>query len=163
MWLRRYEGLRRGRALFFQSSDILVAHLVHLALGVQVHVTLRRRYSPPAATRRAISPALRSACRCTSPPEPVSSVALWARSLLRARGVVGHGPFEGHVLLRPAGCRASPVTPLTVSAGSIDPIDGDDSIEGMDSIDASESSLRPGRGRGSTPPFSILVYDLLEP
>ncbi|MDQ5809484.1 MAG: hypothetical protein M3358_01810 [Actinomycetota bacterium] len=35
-------------------------------------------------------------------------------------------------------------------------MDGEDSIEGIDSIDASESSLMPGRGRGWTSPFSIL-------
>jgi len=52
---------------------------------------------------------------------------------------------------------ASPVTPLAGSAGSIEAIDGEDSIDGMDSIEAVESSLRPGRGRGSTPPLSILL------
>ena len=40
----------------------------------------------------------------------------------------------------------SPVTPLTVSADSIDLIEGDDSIEGVDSIDAREFSLKLGRG-----------------
>src|SRR5215208_4093900 len=36
-------------------------------------------------------------------------------------------------------------------------MDGEDSIDGIDSIDGSESSLRPGRGRGSTSPLSILL------
>jgi hypothetical protein len=45
-----------------------------------------------------------------------------------------------------------PVTPLTASA---------DSIDGMDSIEAIESSQRLGRGRGSTPPLSILLITSL--
>src|SRR5215203_4612834 len=36
-------------------------------------------------------------------------------------------------------------------------MDSIDSIDGMDSIDSIESSLIPGRGRGSTSPFSILL------
>src|SRR5688500_13423439 len=36
-------------------------------------------------------------------------------------------------------------------------MDSIDSIDGMDSIDSIESSLTPGRGRGSTSPFSILL------
>src|ERR687897_361313 len=51
---------------------------------------------------------------------------------------------------------ASPATSFTGSADSMDAIEGEDSIEGVDSIEAFESSLRLGRGRGSTPPFFIL-------
>src|SRR5918995_1178252 len=36
-------------------------------------------------------------------------------------------------------------------------MDSIDSIDGMDTIDSIESSLTPGRGRGSTSPFSILL------
>jgi hypothetical protein len=36
-------------------------------------------------------------------------------------------------------------------------MDGEDSMDGIDSIDSSESSLMPGKGRGWTSPFSILL------
>jgi hypothetical protein len=45
-------------------------------------------------------------------------------------------------------------SPLTSLAYPADSIEGMGSIEGMDSI---ESSLIPGKGRGSTSPFSILL------